>query len=308
MSQPPLPSRHKTKHQSSPKLTQESDTSIPRKRKRRETVDLEHDNESDTQSPPKIPKLKKSRKTRPPSESSHTEDNLTNDSPFHVQRSSLYLPLSPISQFTPLEGLCAEHLSPLILTYYPPFGGVVISYGNVILSEEPSPSATQNPGRRLAKNIDEYASSFVWVTADFLLLKPKINGYVEGWVNIQSESHLGLLCWNLFNASIERARLPADWKWIPAVRSKRSNIKSHNNVRSQQDNSEKGGEGYYENRRGERIAELVRFRVKDLETASDRDGKGFLSIKGSLLDRSAERELIELEKSSSSFDRDRGQR
>ncbi|PBP25479.1 RNA polymerase Rpb7-like domain-containing protein [Diplocarpon rosae] len=72
-------------------------------------------------------------------------------SPFHLQTSSLYLPLAPVSQKFPLEGICAEHLSPLLLTYYPPFKG--------------------------------------------------------------NEGHLGLVCWNLFNASIERKRLPSNWEW-----------------------------------------------------------------------------------------------
>ena len=36
---------------------------------------------------------------------------------------------------------------------------------------------------------------------------------MEGYVNVQNESRLGVLCWNLFNASIERKRLPKDWRW-----------------------------------------------------------------------------------------------
>ena len=58
-------------------------------------------------------------------------------SPFHIQTSSIYLPLAPISQRQPLEGICAEHLSPLILTFYPPLGGVILSYNNPRISERP---------------------------------------------------------------------------------------------------------------------------------------------------------------------------
>jgi hypothetical protein len=45
--------------------------------------------------------------------------------------------LAPISQLHSLAGICAEHLSPLILTYYPPFKGVVLSYSNAQLSKHP---------------------------------------------------------------------------------------------------------------------------------------------------------------------------
>src|SRR5450432_1640489 len=58
------------------------------------------------------------------------------DSPFHTQTSSIYLPLAPISQRQPLEGICAEHLSPLILTYYPQLSGVILSYSQPRMSEQ----------------------------------------------------------------------------------------------------------------------------------------------------------------------------
>jgi len=131
-------------------------------------------------------------------------------SPFHVQTASLYLPLAPVSQKYPLEGLCAEHISPLILTYYPPFNGVLLSFSNPRLSEKPY----GNDGETvLLQNIDEYAVSWCWLTAEFLLFKPEKGALLEGYINLQNEGHLGIVCWNLFNASIERKRLPEDWEW-----------------------------------------------------------------------------------------------
>ncbi|TVY54832.1 DNA-directed RNA polymerase I subunit rpa43, partial [Lachnellula suecica] len=125
-----------------------------------------------------------------------------NISPFHLQTSSLFLPLAPVSQKKPLEGLCAEHLSPLILTYYPPLAGVLLSYHNPRLSEKPF--GNDGTEEVLLQNIDEYAVSWAWVTAEFLLFKPEKGAWLEGYVNLANEGHVGIVCWNLFNASIER--------------------------------------------------------------------------------------------------------
>jgi DNA-directed RNA polymerase I subunit RPA43 len=200
-----------------------------------------------------------------------------NGCPFYLQKSSLYLPVSPISYSYPLQGVCAEHLSPLILTYYPPFRGVIISYSNPVLSENPPQDGNIDKGPVLAKSVDEYAASFVWVTADFLVFKPQRNQWIKGWVNLQSEGHIGLICWNLFNASIERKRLPKEWKWVGG--------KSKKKAGSEKGAVEEGGgeaDGYYVDRNGRRINGLVEFKVKGCETVRGRD-KGFLSIVGTLL-------------------------
>lgn len=207
-----------------------------------------------------------------------TNADFPEESPFHVQTSSLYLPLAPISQRTPIEGICAEHLSPLILTYYPPFHGVVLSYNNPRLSEEPY----KNDGSHvLMKSIDEYAVSWAWVTAEFLLFKPTRGGWLEGYVNLQNEGHLGIVCWNLFNASIERQRLPKDWKWIGT-----EDLDG--------DGYAEDGVGYYVDGAGIKIDGIVKFRVKDIESSHDRE-RGFLSIEGTMLDDKDENELLEQE-------------
>lgn len=221
-------------------------------------------------------------------------------SPFHIQTSSLYLPLSPISQLYPLKGLCAEHLSPLILTYYPPFHGVVLSYTNVHLSEHPSTS-TSTTGKILARSVDEYAVSFIWVTADFLIFEPQRGGWIEGWINLQNEGHLGLVCWNLFNASVERKRLPKAWKWIGARMGseQEKKHKKQKNTAEESESQEIGvdgvdeGEGYFEDAEGNKIEGAIRFRVRDMESspASDKE-KGFLSIEGSLLSEEEEMDLL----------------
>lgn len=230
-----------------------------------------------------------------------------NHSPFHTQTSSLYLPLSPISQLHPLRGICAEHLSPLILTYHSPFRGVVLSYSNARLSEHPRsivPRAQQESV--LARSVDEYAASFVWVTADFLIFKPQKGGWIEGWVNLQNEGHLGLVCWNLFNASIERKRLPQGWRWIEGgleIGSKKKSKQTRNLLESEASQGEKetqitnedqDSQGYFEDEDGNKIEGPLRLRIRDVDTSPTSDpGKSFLSIEGTLLDEREEEALLE---------------
>ena len=215
------------------------------------------------------------------------------NTPFHLQTLSLYVTLSPISQFHPLRGICAEHLSPLILTYHPALQGVVLSYHSPRLSESPEHLSHGETKISLAKSIDEYAVSFIWVTAEFLVFRPQRNAWLEGWINLQNEGHIGLVCWNLFNASIERKRLPDDWKWKGAVK---------NPVKEKLKDDEAGGEtaasggneGYFEDEQGNRVSGTLKFRVKDIETSTSTDReKGFLSIEGTLLSEAGKQQLGE---------------
>ncbi|KAK8153822.1 hypothetical protein IWX90DRAFT_139432 [Phyllosticta citrichinensis] len=196
-------------------------------------------------------------------------------SAFYQQTSSLYVPLASIGQAYPLNALCAEHLSPLLLTYYPPFKGVVLSYSNARVSEAP---ITQTPRPILARSIDEYAVSFVWVTADFIVLRPQKGIWIEGFVNLQNESHLGLVCWNLFSASIDRRRLPEDWAWVEA------------------DDAQTGDQGHFVDGEGKKVDGVIKFRIRDFETSPSTDAdRGFITIEGSLLPEDKEAELDELE-------------
>ena len=229
-------------------------------------------------------------------------------SPFYQQTSSFYLTLPPISQKHALQGICAEHISPLILTYYPPFHGVIISYSNARLSTDPQ-TASSKPA--YARAIDEYASSFIWLTADFVIFKPQKNSMIEGYVNLQSESTIGLLCLNFFNASIERKRLPKEWKWIPGgmrAPRKRKLKKPARDIMSDSEGAEAEEddlneqslgdvEGYFQDQAGKRVEGLLRFRVKDVDTSKSMDREtGFVSIEGTMLSDDDERQLLEQER------------
>jgi DNA-directed RNA polymerase I subunit RPA43 len=217
-------------------------------------------------------------------------------SPFVNQTTSFYLPLSPIYHAFPIDGLCAEHISPLLLTYHPPLKAVILSYSNPRLSTNPhnTPSTRNSPDAPktvLAKSIDEYAVSFVWLTLDFVLLRPFAGAVIEGHVTLQNESYLGLVCWNFFNAGVHRTRIPAEWKWVPednaddAVAALGQKTSSSNSdwMKGLRGKSRESS-GYYVDGQGNKVQGLVKFTVKDFESAPSTDReRGFLSIEGTLL-------------------------
>ena len=220
-------------------------------------------------------------------------------SPFHQQTYSLYLTLSPIGQQQPIQTLCAEHISPLLLTYFPPFHGVIISYHNPRLStESESPLATDGRKKVFARSVDAYAATFVWLTADFLVLKPQRGDSCEGFVTLQNETNIALLCWNFFSATIERKRLPRDWCWVSADKSIGSRKQKLKKVHNEDDvdmdepnshgvnRSENFDEvgGYFVDQTRNRISGVLQFNVRDADTSSSTSRDfDFFSIIGSML-------------------------
>ncbi|KAF2454623.1 hypothetical protein BDY21DRAFT_352295 [Lineolata rhizophorae] len=208
------------------------------------------------------------------------------DSPFMLQTTSMYLPLSPITLSDPIDGIRAEHLSPLLLTYSPMLKGIVLSYGNIRLSEQPH-SGQKEGEQVLARCVGEYGPCFVWVTVDFLLIKPRRGLTVEGWVNLQNESHLGLVCWNFFNVSVDRKRLPQSWKWVEPGLAGHQNRASNGGT-----NHEEVENGYFVDGKGRKVEGFIQFRLRDFETVpSIESGTEFVSLEGTLISDEEEREL-----------------
>jgi DNA-directed RNA polymerase I subunit RPA43 len=102
------------------------------------------------------------------------------------------------------------------LTYYPPFEGVVLSYSNPRISEHPNEKQANNNDEVrtvFSRSIDEYGVTYVWLSAEFLIFQPRRGTLLEGYVTLQNESILGLLCYNYFNAGIQAEKLAKDWTW-----------------------------------------------------------------------------------------------
>lgn len=177
-----------------------------------------------------------------------------------------------------------------------------MSYSNARISDEEEAIRHAEPQHKetLLKSIDEYAFSWAWVTVDFLLFKPEQGTWLEGYVNLQNEGHLGIVCWNLFNASIEKSRLPRDWRW--------EGIEGAGREENGEDgNYAEGSIGYYVDGKGNKIKETIRFRIKDVESSHDRE-RGFLSIAGTMLNEDEEAALLREELSNNKDGRQTAER
>ncbi|KAK3080636.1 hypothetical protein LTS18_014567, partial [Coniosporium uncinatum] len=222
---------------------------------------------------------------------------------------SFYLSLSPIALAYPLEGLCAEHLSPLLLTYFRPLRGVVLSYSNPRFGK--SSSGTEEGESEdepvLADTIDQYATSFVWVTADFYLFRPRKGLWLDGHVNLPNESYLGLLLWNLIPVTVKREHLPRDWRWVDGAGriedgdgdEEMVDVDVHvgvNGAGTGKDNlNDTNAFGCWANGDGEEVTGFVTFRVRDWDTAGAGEG-GIISLVGTLLGDEELREVEEEER------------
>lgn len=262
------------------------------KKRRREEDEAAHTNTSVERAESPSKRLRSSSEETPDWRAAAANAN-GNHTPIHQHTASFYLPLSPISLRYPLKGLCAEHLSPLILTYYPPLDGVILGYSDARLSSHPPTSTAntlqQRPKLALAQQIDEYAPSFVWLTASFLVMRLVKDIWLDAVVNLQNESHLGLIVWNLLPASIPRERLPKDWRWRDVTPGTLAKGNGGDEWASDE-------HGYFIDGEGKRLPRQISFRVKDFEAAPAMEGdRGFVSIGGTLLDEKEEGRLERVE-------------
>lgn len=287
-------------------------------------------------------KTPKSKKDKTPKTTSATSTAGTAESSFSLATATLYLPLAPIS-ISPthaLASLLAEHLSPLLLTYYPPLKGIILAYSNASISSHPPSSTSRqssdpNPQpMTLAKTADEYGVLYVYLTATFLVFCPKRGQSLEGWVNVQSEGFLGAVVFNLFSVGIERKRLPTTWRWVPPGDEDESGTSTGKEATTDDESGREGappgfdpakeqfqpaalaadeldieGEdedqdatGHFQSVSGHRVRGNVRFRVVDVDVipGSERD-RGFLSIEGTMLSPEEEEKLVQAEKQGQSL-------
>ena len=262
------------------KKDRESTETNPKKRKQSDGENREHaiDDQLEARTSKKYKKdHKKTKSTVQPVKPRRSL--LEQHSPFMKQTTSFYLALSPCTQHFPLEGLCAEHISPLLLTYFPPLKGILLSYEHPRISEQPSGDVQVNSSDDntaiLSQSINEYGVTFIWLTAEFTIFRPRKGTFLEGVVNVQNESMLGLVCYNYFNAMIERDKLPKDWKWV-------DNGDEGAQVQKKRRRALQGA-GHFEDGEGEEIEGKIVFKVIDFEANPGSDGgPGTVSIIGTL--------------------------
>ncbi|EGS19709.1 DNA-dependent RNA polymerase I subunit a43-like protein [Thermochaetoides thermophila DSM 1495] len=238
------------------------------------------------------------------------------DFPFYTQTISLYVPFFPAGFDKPLTNIAAQHLDPLLNHYSPILRGVLLSYSNLNLSDRPVRASTIHPPTdqtpALLHSINEYAVGFGWLTFDAHLFVPARGKWMEGVVQLQNEGHIGVVCWNKFNASIEAKRLPKGWRWVDLAKGN-ANPKPEPPAEEQPQDSSKSdssdaldGEelqvieqmhttGYWVTAQGKRVSGKLRFRIKNFDVGLAGD-YGYLSIEGTCLDDAEEQALAAQER------------
>jgi DNA-directed RNA polymerase I subunit RPA43 len=233
------------------------------------------------------------------------------ESPFLETTASIRVSIPPVAQGYPLEGVCSNYLSPLLLTWHPQLKGIIMSYNNARLASSPPPIETSGGSKQrgesadededededglgpLAQAVDEYAAPFIWVTAQFLIFRPRKGVTLEGQINLQNESHIGLILWNLFSVSIEKKCLPRSWTWHDDTEGDADDAMASANTYDKPMNgeSEVWGQWYLDN--GDPVEGVLRFRVTDFDAAPPSSGteQSFLTIEGTMLSEKEEKQL-----------------
>lgn len=137
----------------------------------------------------------------------------------------MYAAIAPMYAMNAAEGVRQQYLNPLIMNYYGLANGVVLSYSNLrLLGQHRNPTKKGEPA--LVKIINDSPYGYTWVLVDMLIWSPVRGDQVEGWVSVQSPSHIALLIHNTFNATIRREDIPPDWQFIPAQDEEDSDTRS----------------------------------------------------------------------------------
>lgn len=211
-------------------------------------------------------------------------------------------------------------LPPLLLTYFPPVGGVVLSIHDPVLSATPQTTLNQpllpphgsggakDPLHTLPKVGDEFGVCWAWFTVTLLVYSPQRGDELEGWTNAMSEGFIGLVCYNYFQTSIAKSRIPKAWSWSGPTRETRqrktprkgklndgegpsqdSQYDSQETIVAREDDAIDGTAGTFLDEDGSKISERLQFRVVDLEMIPAQErGQLALQVEGTLLSEKEE--------------------
>ncbi|KAF3058592.1 DNA-directed RNA polymerase I subunit RPA43 [Daldinia childiae] len=235
--------------------------------------------------------------------------------PFFTQTVSQYPSLFPSGLIEPIEGFADQHLRPLLNRYVPSFRGVLLAYRNPRVGEAPGRGSLTEESKAketvLLESINEYAVAFGWLTVDVDIFRPSRGVSMEGIVNLQGEGHIGVVCWDMFNASIEAARLPHGWRWVDLLSKDKDKGKDRGKGKKadrektaeeaklptpepfdnpEDDTTQMHTTGYWVDETGKRIrgGAKIYFRIKHYEVGISGD-YGYLSIEGTMLTEEEEK-------------------
>ncbi|AMD21067.1 HEL214Wp [Eremothecium sinecaudum] len=177
---------------------------------------------------------------------------------------TMYVSMVPIYQQNPLEGIRRQHLNPMLMKYNSDVGGVVLGYENIsLVDENPFGDETKDAEDiKLVKLTADTPFGFSWCKVDLIVWAPQVGDIVEGWIFIQSASHIGLLIHDAFNASIKKNNIPSDWTFIHSEESATAvndssdtaNFKKHRSL------------GHWVDSNGEGLGGKLKFVIKHVYT------------------------------------------
>ncbi|KAK9473452.1 uncharacterized protein V1510DRAFT_415085 [Dipodascopsis tothii] len=190
---------------------------------------------------------------------------------FFRVKTSMYVSIAPMYSLWPIKGIRAQHIDPLVMTYFAPAGGVVLACLDVQL-DGPAKISAESP------------FAFAWATVEFLVWKPKRGDILQGRINMQSPSHIGLLVFDAFNASITRDRIPSSWRFVENELdedfSGADAADNEDEAEADEDYDDFEGKslGYWVDEHGRKIDDKLTFVIESIEVS----GK-LVSVDGSLL-------------------------
>ncbi|KND87635.1 DNA-directed RNA polymerase I subunit RPA43 [Tolypocladium ophioglossoides CBS 100239] len=219
--------------------------------------------------------------------------------PFFSQTVSLYEPLYPTGWAQPVTSAQYQHLQHLQNKYVPSLRGVLLDYKNVAIGPNPGRdgAATDDDTPTTVISQNEFAVGFGWITADVELFVPSRGAWMEGSVNLQTEGHIGVVCFGKFNASIEARRLPPAWKWVSNESPDAQGFEETASVITADDHGvvrQIHSTGFWVDGSGARVKGKIRFQIRNFDAGTSGE-TSYLSLEGTMLDKGSEKKLVKEE-------------
>lgn len=219
--------------------------------------------------------------------------------PFFTQTVSLREALYPNGWDAPVTTCSAHHLGQLHNRYVPRLRGVLLDHSNVCLGDRPgrAGAAARDDEPAAVLSRAEFAGAFGWVTADVKLFVPTRGAWMEGSVNLQTEGHIGVVCFGRFNASVEARRLPSDWTWVPNEDAPAAEDEETATVVTADEHGvsrQIHSTGFWADGSGAKVRGKVRFRIRNFDVGVSGDAT-YLSLQGTMLDARGEKQLVKTE-------------
>ncbi|TQV95382.1 RNA polymerase I subunit Rpa43 [Cordyceps javanica] len=219
--------------------------------------------------------------------------------PFFSQTVSLYEPIYPVGWAQPVTNCEFHYLRHLQNKYVPSLRGVLMKYKNVTLGDEPSRvgAASNDEEVTTLKSQREYGVGFGWITADVDLFVPSRGAWMEGSVNLQTEGHIGVVCFGKFNASIEARRLPPSWKWVSNEDPEAEGMEETASIVAPDEHGvvhQIHSTGFWVDTNGDKVKGKIRFRIRNFDVGVSGETT-YLSLEGTMLDKTSEKTLVQQE-------------